>query len=63
MDYILEIFKNTVAILIAMRIAVIVGLILIVIRFIYNYTHASSGTSSKILRKKADSRYIDLKHR
>jgi hypothetical protein len=60
MDYIIELFKNTVAILIAMRIAVVAGLLLIVVRLIYSYIHTSHEKKAKMMRKKHISRYMDL---
>jgi hypothetical protein len=60
MDYILEIFKNTVAFLILMRIAVVAGLVLIVVRFAYSHMHSQNQRKMRSNRKKQVSRYIDL---
>jgi hypothetical protein len=60
MDYIIELFKSTVAILIAMRIAVVAGLLLIVVRLIYNFIHTSHEKKVKMIQKKHITRYMDL---
>jgi hypothetical protein len=60
MGNLIETLVNTVAFFMAMRIAVVIGLLLFAMRLLYNYLHRTDFKRFLHQRKIDISRYIDL---